>query len=254
MNLSLAHRPSATASASPYRLLNGQAQEVVCANAFLDAQRVRHLSPRSLRAYAYALLHFARGLQEAPQSLSEITESTLLDDVRHQLDLKPRPSPPTVDHRLGAVHCLHRFHYGQEIPPGQSDFQRTDTKRSPLELWPATARWPSTSAHGSLGVSSCPCWRTTSPRSGTAFALLFLFSHSASAAALANSRFHHKPAHQTANWRLPITRPPSRKSSTCWPRLMLPLQMLKYSCLRSSIQQSNMRHRILGRTPIPRTV
>src|SRR5450759_4704474 len=132
MNLSLVHQPSATASASPYRLLDEQGQEVAWANAFLDAQRVRQLSPRSLRAYAYDLLHFARWLEDAPRPLAEITESTLLDYVRHQLDQEPKPSPQTVNHRLGVVHCLYRFHCGQEIPAGQSHFQRTYTKRSPL--------------------------------------------------------------------------------------------------------------------------
>lgn len=132
MNLTLVHQPSVTASASPYRLLDAQGQEVVWANAFLDAQRVRQLSLRSLRAYAYALLHFARWLEDAPQPLPEITESTLLDYVRHQLDREPPPAPQTVNHRLGVVHCLYRFHYGGEIPAGQTHFQRTYTKRSPL--------------------------------------------------------------------------------------------------------------------------
>jgi hypothetical protein len=35
-------------------------QEVTWANAFLDAQRIRQLSLRSLGAYGYDLLHFAR--------------------------------------------------------------------------------------------------------------------------------------------------------------------------------------------------
>jgi len=130
MSLSLVHQPFAAASASPYRLLDARGQEVVWANAFLDAQRVRQLSPRSLRAYAYDLLHFARWLKDAP--LSGITESTLLDYVRHQLDQEPKPAPQTVNHRLGVVHGLYRFHGGREIPPGQSYFQRTYTRRSPL--------------------------------------------------------------------------------------------------------------------------
>jgi integrase/recombinase XerD len=141
MNLTLVHQPSVAASASPlvqelkahYRLLDEQGQEVVWANAFLDAQRVRQLSLRSLRAYGYDLLHFARWLQQAPQPLPAITESTLLDYVRHQLDREPPPAPQSVNHRLGVVHCLFRFHYGREIPAGQTHFQRTYTKRSPLD-------------------------------------------------------------------------------------------------------------------------
>ena len=129
MSLSLVHRTSAPASACPYRLLDEHGQEIAWANGFLDAQRIRQLSLCSLRAYAYDLLHFARWRQDPPRSLSEITEPTLLDYVRHQLDQKPKPAPQTVNRRLGVLHCLYRFHYGREIPPGPSQasshFQRT---------------------------------------------------------------------------------------------------------------------------------
>ena len=50
MKLILIHRPSVPASASPYRLQDERGQEIVWANAFLDAQRIRQLSLRSLRA------------------------------------------------------------------------------------------------------------------------------------------------------------------------------------------------------------
>src|SRR5260370_13456066 len=134
MKCSLLCRRSPPPSASPYRLRDENSHEIAWANAFLDAQRIRQLSLRSLRAYAYDLLHFARWAprQELARPLAEITESTLLDYVRHQLDQKPQPTPQTVNHRLVVLHCLYRFHYGREIPPGQSHFQRIYTKRSPL--------------------------------------------------------------------------------------------------------------------------
>jgi integrase/recombinase XerD len=125
------YRPSGPASSSPYRVLDDRNQEIAWANAFLDAQCVRQLSPRSLRAYAYDLLHFTRWWPESGP-LEDLTESTLLDYVRHQLDQQPKPSPATVNHRLGVMHCLYRFHYGREIPAGHSHFQRTHTTRSPL--------------------------------------------------------------------------------------------------------------------------
>jgi len=131
LKLSLLYRPSVPASACPYRLLDEQDQEIPWANAFLDAQRVRQLSLRSLRAYAYDLLHFARWAQQPLRPLSDMTESTLLDYVRHQLDQQPKPAPQTVNRRLTVVHCLYRFHFGREIP-GHSHFQRIYTKRSPL--------------------------------------------------------------------------------------------------------------------------
>jgi site-specific recombinase XerD len=131
MNFSVVYRPSAPASTSPYRVLDEHGREVAWANTFLDAQRIRQLSLRSLRAYAYDLLHFARWWAER-QPLSQATESTLLDYARHQLDQQPKPVPPTINHRLGVLRCVYRFHYGREIPPGPSHFQRVYTKRSPF--------------------------------------------------------------------------------------------------------------------------
>jgi len=129
MKLALVHLPAA---ACPYRLLDDTGRQIAWANDFLDAQHIRQLSPRSLRAYAYDLLHFARWFQDQHQTLSSITESTLRDYVRHQLNQQPRPTPQTINHRLTVVRCLYRFHHGQEIPAGHSHFQRTYMTRTPL--------------------------------------------------------------------------------------------------------------------------
>ena len=71
-------------------------------------------------------------VSEPVPSLSEITESTLLDYVRHQLSQQPQPTPQTVNHRLTVIRCLYRFHLGQEIPGGHSHFQRKWSTRCPL--------------------------------------------------------------------------------------------------------------------------
>jgi site-specific recombinase XerD len=132
MKLTLAHLSATPADTCPYRLLDEQRHEITWVNDFLDAQHIRRLSPRSLRAYAYDLLHFARWFQGQPQNLAALTESTLLDYVRYQLNQQPQPTPQTVNHRLTVIHCLYRFHRGQEIPPGQAHFQRVYTRRCPL--------------------------------------------------------------------------------------------------------------------------
>ena len=134
MKLFLVYRPTVLASVSPYRLLDEGGQEIAWANAFLDAQRIRQLSLRSLRAYAFDLLHFARWWSQRPLPLplSEIDETCLLDYVRYQLDQQPPPAPATVNRRLTVVRCLYRFHYGREISPGQTHFQRSYTQRPPL--------------------------------------------------------------------------------------------------------------------------
>ena len=130
MKLILALSSTAQNAACPYRLLDPKSQPIAWANDFLDAQHVRQLSPRSLRAYAYDLLHFARWFQGQP--LADITESTLLDYVRYQLSQQPQPTPQTVNHRLTVIRCLYRFHTGQDIPGGRSHFQRVYTSRCPL--------------------------------------------------------------------------------------------------------------------------
>ena len=129
MKLTLVHL---SAAACPYRLLDDADHEIAWVNDFLDAQHLRQLSPRSLRAYAYDLLHFTGWFQSQSQALSEITESTLLDYVRHQLSQQPQPTPQTVNHRLTVIRCLYRFHLGQEIPSGHSHFQRTYATRCPV--------------------------------------------------------------------------------------------------------------------------
>ena len=123
---------NAAASASPYRLLDPQGREVAWANDFLDAQHLRQLSPRSLRAYGYDLLHLARWLHPTRHSLARLNESCLLDYVRCQLDHVPKPTPQTINHRLGVLRSLYRFHYGREVPGGKSHFLRSYTTRSSL--------------------------------------------------------------------------------------------------------------------------
>jgi site-specific recombinase XerD len=133
MKLSVVYEPAVRASTSPYRLRNEDGRELDWANAFLDAQRLRQLSLRSLRAYAYDLLHFARWFEPKRLPLTKITESTIVEYVRFQLEQDPKPTPQTINHRLGVVRCGYRFHTGKDIPAGSSGhFKRSYRTRSPL--------------------------------------------------------------------------------------------------------------------------
>ena len=91
MSFRLVVQNSVLASASPFRLLDQRGQEVGWANQFLDAQKLRQLSLRSLRAYAYDLLHLARWLQTKRRSLAQLNQSLQLQYVRDQLDHPPQP-------------------------------------------------------------------------------------------------------------------------------------------------------------------
>jgi integrase/recombinase XerD len=133
MKLSLVHQPTIRASVSPYRLVDHQEQEITWANDFLDAQRIRQLSLRSLRIYGYDLLHFARWrLQHSSPALLEMDESTLLNYVHDQLNEEPKPTPQTINHRLAVLRSLYRFHSGHPLPAGSCHFQRSYRTQSPL--------------------------------------------------------------------------------------------------------------------------
>jgi site-specific recombinase XerD len=119
------------ASASPYRLLDHREREVRWANQFLDTQKLRQLSLRSLRTYAFDLLHLVRWLNHTRHSLGKLNQSVLLQYVRDQLEHQPPPTPQTINHRLCVLRCLYRFHYGKEIP-GKTHFQHPYTMRSSL--------------------------------------------------------------------------------------------------------------------------
>jgi integrase/recombinase XerD len=112
---------NAGAGYSPYRLLDGTNNPVQIINDFLDAQAIRSLSPRSLRAYGFDLLNFAtwwfRGKRS---SLNGLNQLRLLEYVRHQLKARPCPTPQTVNHRLTVLRCLYRFHTGSDIPRSRS--------------------------------------------------------------------------------------------------------------------------------------
>ena len=78
---------------------------------------------RSLRAYTFDLLHFARWwLQDPAPALLEVTESTLLDYVRPQLD--QQPTPQTVNHRLTVIRNLYRLRFDCERRLGLAQGER----------------------------------------------------------------------------------------------------------------------------------
>jgi integrase/recombinase XerD len=118
--------------ASPYRLLDANDQEVALINDFLDAQWIRGLSPRTLRAYGFDLLNFANWWFPSNQDLCQVNQSHLLDYVRYQLECKPAPTPQTVNHRLAVLRCFYRFHCGCDIAGDQARIGSTYARHDPF--------------------------------------------------------------------------------------------------------------------------
>jgi site-specific recombinase XerD len=115
-------------------LRDSEGVEVGPCNDFLDAQRLRNLSPRSLRSYAYDLLHFARWWwRPTPLPLSQIDEAALADYVRFQLEEEPQPSAPTINHRLTVIRALLRFHCGA-VATSSTGWERSVITASPIGI------------------------------------------------------------------------------------------------------------------------
>src|SRR6266700_1542302 len=137
MKLSVVYQPAVPASTSPYRVRDEQGRELDWANVFLDGQRLRQLSPRSLRIYAYDLLDFARWFELQHRPLAEITESTLVAYGRHQLQQDPKPT-----HLRGGSSWT-------------KPIRKTCTScDSSLMHWARSSGWAIGSDHG-IGIEQC---------------------------------------------------------------------------------------------------
>ena len=92
---------------SPVRLVEQTGQEVGWVNHYLDREYVRRLADKSLRLYAHDLLHFVRwwaGSHQTGDVLErELTESTLLEYLRFQSGLQPRPCGSTINARIAVA-------------------------------------------------------------------------------------------------------------------------------------------------------
>jgi hypothetical protein len=78
MSVRLLLNNSVPANSSPYRLVDDRNREIAWANEFLDAQKLRQLSLRSLRAYGFDLVHAARWFETTGHSLAPLNQSLLL--------------------------------------------------------------------------------------------------------------------------------------------------------------------------------
>ena len=103
-------------------------------SAFANCRRV-HCAPTPMTCCTSLV-----GLQEPVQPLSEITESTLLDYVRHQLDQQPKPTPQTVNHRLARDALLVSIPLRPRDSGRPVPFPAHLHDAIPARLWPTSPR------------------------------------------------------------------------------------------------------------------
>jgi len=93
---------------SPVRVVEQTTgREIGWINRYLDREYVRRLADTTLRIYAHNLLHFIRWWESVHHTgdvvEGDLTESTLLDYVRFQSSLQPRPFGSTINDRIAVA-------------------------------------------------------------------------------------------------------------------------------------------------------
>jgi site-specific recombinase XerD len=86
------------------------------ANRFLDAVRARGLSPRTLRAYAFDLLHSYRWLKLSKRQLQDLVSADLIDFIVEQQ--RSDAAPRSINRRLTTLRLFFQFCTGRVLDHG----------------------------------------------------------------------------------------------------------------------------------------
>lgn len=96
--------------------LVGDERSLLEANRFLDAVRVRGLSPRTARAYAFDLLHLFRWLSATKRQLQDLVSADLIDFIAEQQ--RSGSAPRSINRRLTTLRLLFQFCTGRALDHG----------------------------------------------------------------------------------------------------------------------------------------
>ena len=121
---------------SPFRVVQDDGREVEWVNHLLDQQRVRGVAETTLRSYAYDLLHFLRWWVKGNHSITvtdnALTEATLLDYIRFQVNQQPPPAAASINHRVGIAERALQLAFPQAQTPFVRGFQSGYWRPLPL--------------------------------------------------------------------------------------------------------------------------
>src|SRR5436305_3526242 len=129
---------------SPVRVIEqGTGREVGWVNRYLDREYLRRLADRTLRLYAHNLLNFVRwwasthGTGDVLER--DLTESTLLEYLRFQSGLQPRPCVSTINARIAVADRALRNEFPDAPCQVARGFHQAYLRRLPMGL--ARPRW-----------------------------------------------------------------------------------------------------------------
>jgi integrase len=124
---------------SPVRVVEQTAgREIGWINRYLDREYVRRLADKTLRIYAYNLLHFVRWWESVHHTgevrEADLTESTLRDYVGFQSSLQPRPSGSTINDRIAIADRALRNEFPDAPCQMARGFHQAFLRRGPMGL------------------------------------------------------------------------------------------------------------------------
>ena len=139
MKFQVIYQQNAASSHSPFHVVEQTTgQGVGWINSYLDREYVRRLANTTLRIYAHNLLHFVRWWESIHHTgeitVADLTESTLLDYVRFQSSLQPRPSAATINDRLADADRALRNEFPDAPCQIAHGFHQTFLRRKPMGL------------------------------------------------------------------------------------------------------------------------
>ena len=131
-------------SRSPARVIEqSTGRGVGSVNRYLDREYVRRLADRSLHLYAHNLLHFVRwwaSIHRTGDVLErDLTESTLLEYLRFESGLQPRPSGSTINARIAVADRALRNEFPDAPCQIARGFHQAYLRRQPMGL--GRPRW-----------------------------------------------------------------------------------------------------------------
>jgi integrase len=124
---------------SPVRVVEQTTgREVGWVNRYLDREYLRRLADTTLRIYAHNLLHFVRWWDSVHHTgdvvEGDLSESTLLEYVRFQSSLQPRPSGSTINDRIAVADRALRNEFPDAPCQVARGFHQAFLRRGPMGL------------------------------------------------------------------------------------------------------------------------
>jgi integrase len=133
------HQPTSNNAQSPVRVVEQTTgREIGWINRYLDREYVRRLADTTLRIYAHNLMHFIRWWESIHHIgdivEGDLTESTLLDYVRFQSSLQPRPSGSTINDRIAVADRALRNEFPDAPCQVARGFHQAFLRRGPMGI------------------------------------------------------------------------------------------------------------------------